>query len=173
MTKKQIISLAIAGAIILALVIYGVFFIGEKKPIVTTEEEQKTLVEKQLEAQKYTPEIPEGVTTTTPAKSEAPASSNPQLDTKIRFFDLKATSGGFAPNSIVVKKGDGLNVDFTAVDGDYDLDIPYLGAYFSKVSRGTTKNLPFDTSLTGTFIWECRDFCPRSGKIQGTLIVLP
>jgi hypothetical protein len=91
----------------------------------------------------------------------------------LKFFDLKVSNSGFNPNTITVKKGDSLQVDFTAVDGDYDLDFPYLGAYFSVVRRGVTKRLPLDTSLAGTFTFGCRDFCPDSGKIQGRLIVLP
>jgi len=120
----------------------------------------------------YTPEVPKNAVQTLP-KAEAPASSNPELDTKLKFFDLKASNSGFNPNAITVKKGDSLQVDFTAVDGDYDLNFPYLGAYFSVVRRGVTKRLPLDTSLTGTFTFECRDFCPPGKKIQGQLIVLP
>lgn len=120
----------------------------------------------------FTSEVPKNAALTIP-KNEAPASANPELNTKIKFFDLRASRNGFSPSSITVNKGDSLSVDFTAADGDYDLDIPYLGAYFSAVGKGVTKKLLFDTSLPGTFIFQCRDHCPSTGKIQGSLIVLP
>lgn len=120
----------------------------------------------------YEPIVPQG-TTISSSKNEAPASANPELDTKIRFFDLSATKDGFSPAELVVNQGDSLSVDLTAVDGDYDLDVPYLGAYFEAVKRGTTRRLPFDTSISGTFAFQCRDHCPVKGIISGRLIVLP
>lgn len=120
----------------------------------------------------FTPEVPVDAVPT-PAKTEAPASTNPDLTTKILGFDLRASRGGFSPASLIVNRGDTLVVDFAATDGDYDFDIPYLGAYFSVVREGATKKLPFDTSLPGTFIFQCRDHCPPGGVIRGELIVLP
>lgn len=120
----------------------------------------------------FTSEVPKNAVLTVP-KNEAPASSNAELNTKIKFFNLKASQSGFSPASITVNKGDNLSVDFTAVDGNYDLDIPYLGAYFSVVAKDSTRKLPFDTSMPGTFLFQCRDHCPSSGKISGELIVLP
>lgn len=120
----------------------------------------------------YSPEVPSNAVLT-PPKNETPASANPELDTKQRFFDLRASRSGFEPSSFTVNSGDTLQVDFTAVDGDYDLDIPYLGAYFSVVREGETRRLPFDTSLVGTFDFMCRDYCPGGKVIKGQLIVLP
>ncbi len=122
-------------------------------------------------AQTYSPNIPAGATPSV-AKAEAPANSNPNSDAKIKFFDLQATKSGFSIPQIVVTQNDSLSVNFTAVDGDYDLDIPYLGAYFSVVKKGETKKFPIDTSTVGTFVMECRDYCP-SGQIKGSLVVLP
>jgi hypothetical protein len=120
----------------------------------------------------YSPEVPKNATLT-PPKNEAPPSANSALGTKTRFFDLKATKDGFSPAIITVNHGDTLQVDFAAVDGDYDLDFPYLGAYFSVVKQGTTRRLPIDTSLSGTFAFQCRDHCPSGGVIAGQLVVLP
>ncbi len=120
----------------------------------------------------YKSEIPKDATLT-PPKLEAPASANPDLQTKIRFFDLKATRNGFEPESFVVNRGDAVQFDFTAVDNDYDLGFPYLGAYFNVIRQGEMRRLPFDVSLPGTFIFQCRDYCPSGKIIKGQLIVLP
>jgi heme/copper-type cytochrome/quinol oxidase subunit 2 len=170
MSKKQIIITLVLIVIIAAAVIFGSFQQNNSQK----NNASKTSGNQELpfEEKGYRADIPKDVTLT-PPKIEAPASSNPNLQTKIRFFDLKATKDGFEPKSFVVNKGDTVQFDFTAVDGDYDLDFPYLGAYFSVVKKGETRRLPFDTSLPGTFLFECRDFCPKDKKIQGELIVLP
>lgn len=176
MTRGQIITLSVLGVVVSALVLVGVFH--QKNVLVglnNGEQKIKTVIPPREEAKTfgYSPEVPNDVVTTTISKAEAPASSNPALNTKMRFYDMKAMSQGFTPSNIAVKKGDTVQIDFTAVDGDYDLNFPYLGAYFSTVKKGETKKLPFDTSLSGTFIFECKSSCPASGRIQGTLIVLP
>jgi hypothetical protein len=172
MSKKQIITLIITFVLVVAIIVFGLTNREPKKeksvPVSSPTGESNV----PPPVVGYTPEIPDNAVLT-PPKNEAPASANPQLDTKIRFFDLKATKKGFEPTSFTVNKGDGVRFNFTAVDGDYDLNFPYLGAYFSVVKKGETRSLPIDTSLAGTFAFECRDFCPASGKIQGQLIVLP
>ncbi|MGC9611145.1 MAG: hypothetical protein ABSE68_02930 [Minisyncoccia bacterium] len=120
----------------------------------------------------YSSDIPKGAALSVPINS-APANSNPGSAAEIKFFDLRATRNGFSVPMLVVSQRDSLSVNFTAVDGDYDLDIPYLGAYFSVVKKGETKKLPIDTSTAGTFIMECRDYCPSSGQIKSSLVVLP
>jgi heme/copper-type cytochrome/quinol oxidase subunit 2 len=86
---------------------------------------------------------------------------------------LSAARSGFNPSSITVNKGDTLNIDFTAVDDDYDFDILYMAFYYPKVFKGTTKKLIFDAATPGTFAFSCRDYCPSGGQIKGQLIVLP
>lgn len=175
MTRNQIITLSVLGVVVCALVLLGIFHQKNLLLGLDKEQEIKTVIPPREEAKTFgfSPEVPKEVTTTTVSKAEAPASSNPSLNTKMRFYDMKATSKGFIPPSIAVNKGDTVQIDFTAVDGDYDLDFPYLGAYFSTVKKGETKKLPFDTSLPGTFVFECKNSCPISGRIQGTLVVLP
>ncbi|MDP3975044.1 MAG: cupredoxin domain-containing protein [Candidatus Jorgensenbacteria bacterium] len=178
MSRKQLTILALTGGFIVLVVVFGFFSGGGALPGISTPpglggEETTGATEGVMNGvQVFTPEVPVGATPTVP-KNEAPASANVELDTKIKFFDMRAARGGFVPSSITVNKGDSLSVDFTATDGDYDLDIPYLGAYFSVVREGTTRKLPFDTSLPGTFTFQCRDYCPSGGVIRGSLIVLP
>lgn len=120
----------------------------------------------------YTPNLPPVAELTKP-KSEAPASANSALQSKARFFDMQATVNGFTPSSIIVNKGDTVYLNFSARDGDYDFDIPYLGAYFSVVKKGTMRRLPFDVWQSGTFEFACRDYCPPGKKIRGSIVVLP
>jgi hypothetical protein len=120
---------------------------------------------------KYSAEVPKDATPTT-AISEVSASDNPGVESKVKKFDLKATKNGFVPSSITVESGDEIQLNFSAVDSDTDLDLPYLGAYFRPVLKGESRVFPIGTGLVGTFIFSCRDFCPGGKKIEGSLIVI-
>ena len=174
MTKRQIIILLALGVFVILVVLFSVFGRELKTKFLGDSDVSEGDLEKMLEksGNSYVPQIPKDAELSVP-KLESPASTNKDSETKALFFDLKAARDGFNPPKITVNKGDNLQIDFTAVDGDYDLDIPYLGVYFAAVKKGTTKRLPFDTSLSGTFVFECRDYCPPGGTIEGELIVLP
>jgi heme/copper-type cytochrome/quinol oxidase subunit 2 len=177
MDKKQMIAMTVAIVFLVAIIFFFILNKGglpvQNAPRVASTAPNNTSTASIIPGiDKFSPVIPQGATLT-PPKAEAPASANPSLDTKIRTFNLKATRDGFVPKSITVNSGDTVVVDFTAADGDYDLDIPYLGAYFKMVKQGTMTHLPFDTNLAGTFNFLCRDFCPAGKVIQGQLIVLP
>jgi len=176
MTKKQTVTLVVLAVFILLGVIAGIIARKEKSPgggVAGLPQEGEGETAKTVPfADYYDPDIPEGATLT-PTKNEAPASSNSELDSKSRFLNLSATEKGFLPEMITVRKGDTIYVDFTATDGSYDLDIPYLGTYFRKIEKGETKRLPFDVRTAGSFVFQCRDYCPRGGSIRGSLIVLP
>lgn len=120
----------------------------------------------------YSAEVPANATTT-PAASVVPASPSATLSTKNRTYALKATKSGFEPNTLTVNAFDTVTLEFTAVDGTYDLAIPYLGIQFAPVSQGTTKELIFTASGSGTFGFMCKNACPASGAIQGTFISIP
>lgn len=178
MTRKQIYIVSSLAALVVLLIVWGIFWRSVPGTMPANEPQSggttatTTPTEPTGPIPGFSPTVPENATPSVP-KLSAPASENAALKTQLLFFDLKATKNGFDPASFTVHKGDSLKLSFTAVDGDYDLDFPYLGAYFSVVKKGETKELPFDTSTPGTFAFECRDHCPASGKIQGKLIVLP
>lgn len=117
----------------------------------------------------YSAEIPKEAKSTTPTES---APVGPAGDSQLNFFNLVASKQGFSPSSITVKKGDLAQFRFSAKDGDYDFFVPAIALYYS-VKQGETKQILMQLTDAGTFSFECRDFCPDSGKISGQLIVLP
>ncbi len=164
MTPTQRNIVIVFAVVILAGVVVGL--LAKKEPsqspssLVTTSTLPGT--PKNPAAEFFSSSIPKNATASVP-KNEAPASANPNLDTKIKSFDLQATKSGFIPSSITVNSGDNLQISFAAVDGDYDLSIPYLGASFNIVKKGATRILPFDTSLPGTFIFRARKLVSDGG----------
>lgn len=173
MTKKQIITIVIAALVVVAILLIGWFVKDSGVTQKETEQKETEMPKINIPEGGYTKEIPEEVITITKPESESAGSPDPAIKTKLLSYDIKATKNGFIPSVISVGQGDSVSFNFTAVDGDYDLDFPYLGAYFSVVKQGATKSLPFSTNLAGSFAFECRSSCPDGNKIQGVLYVLP
>ncbi|MEK7651037.1 MAG: hypothetical protein AAB377_00740 [Patescibacteria group bacterium] len=113
----------------------------------------------------YNPTIPKNAVVSE-SKAVAPAGPDPILTNKSRTYDLKATKSGFSPNSLTVGEFDTVQLDFTAVDNNYSLTIPYLGINFAATAKGETKRLVFTPTLSGTFTIE-------AGSIKGSLIIIP
>ncbi len=117
----------------------------------------------------YSNEVPVGALPTKPA-SEVPAAANTQA--QLGIFDMTVGASGYSPATLTVRQGNLVQIKLTATDGNYDFSLPYLGIYAS-VNKGETKNISFGATTSGSYIFECRDFCPSGSKIQGALIVLP
>ncbi|MGC9603089.1 MAG: cupredoxin domain-containing protein [Minisyncoccia bacterium] len=173
MTDKQRNIVIIFGVLVLIGIVLGVVFSGGQSmigpglggsPAGGTASTSKPIG--------YVPTTPQGATLTTP-QNDAPASPNIQSGTMARFFDLRVSASGFNPSTLTVNKGDTIHLNLMPTDGNYDFEIPYLPFYTSAVSMGQSRTLVFDTATPGTFEFRCRDFCPRSGAIKGSLIVLP
>ena len=117
---------------------------------------------------KYSTSVPTDVKPTTPTESAPVGDGKSELN----FFNLVASKNGFSPSIITVKKGDLAQLKFLAQDGDYDFFIPATALHDS-AKKGETKQILIQLTDSGTFVFECRDSCPASGKISGQLIVLP
>jgi len=117
----------------------------------------------------FSPTVPRGAALTE-AVSEAPAA--PGAAERFKIVDLAVTERGYNPATLTVRMGDITQVRFSALDGEYDLFVPYAGLYQS-VRRGETKYITFQATTVGTFKFFCRDHCPSGGRIEGLLVVLP
>jgi heme/copper-type cytochrome/quinol oxidase subunit 2 len=161
------------GAAIGVAVVLAIIFISRGvEPDLKTETPKNTNNvngESTSEEIKYSAEVPKNATSSVPVES-APVGQGG--DSQLNFFSLVASKKGFNPTSITVKKGNLAQLRFTAQDGDYDFFLPATALYHS-VKMGETKQILIQLTDSGTFVFECRDFCPDSGKISGQLIVLP
>jgi len=173
MTEKQRNIVIIFGVVVLIGVVLGVIFRGGQSGILPGQNSSSTSgIASAPKPDGYVPTIPKGATTTAP-QNIAPASPNIQSGNMTRSLDLRASASGFNPVTLTVNQGDTIHINFTPTDGNYDFEIPYLPFYYSVVSKGQTRVLIFDTATAGTFEFRCRDSCPLSGQIKGSLIVLP
>lgn len=116
----------------------------------------------------YTPEVPKNAVATVPTAS-APAA--PDSSAELGIFNVSIDKTGFHPSSLVVKNGNVVQIKATSLDGDYDFYIPKKEMY-QMIKKGETKPLMFTANMVGTFLFECRDYCPGGQQIQGTLITV-
>ncbi len=158
------------AAIGVAVILAGVFISRGVNPnLEPAESENPTPVQTPLsEGVKYSGEVPKNAELSIPLETAAVGDGKSELG----FFTLKASKSGFVPSTITVKKGNLIQFDFASEDGDYDFFIPANSVYHL-VKEGETKKILMQLVDSGTFVFECRDFCPAAGKISGQLIVLP
>mgnify|MGYP001572142523 CR=1 FL=1 len=86
-----------------------------------------------------------------------------------RHFDISASGNKYSPNTIVVNEGDVIDLNFTAVDGKYDLFFPDFGIY-KAAAKGETVKLQFQGNPYGEYKFYCKDSC-GGAKVEGKLIV--
>ncbi len=88
----------------------------------------------------------------------------------LRIFDLSADKGVFSPNEFVFAKGSRVQINFKAVDADYDLQIGSpIGAYIS-AKQGSLAAFGFDAAHEGRYEFSCVKFCPN-GPMKGIIII--
>jgi plastocyanin len=120
----------------------------------------------------YKTEVPKNATVTE-AQTVVPASADKTLTTSARTIVMKVSQSGFDPSTITVNQWDRVELLFSPQDNNYDFSIPYLGTHFFTVKKGEQKKIAFELPTSGTFVFECTDACPASGKIKGEIVVIP
>ncbi|MBI3588829.1 MAG: hypothetical protein HY093_00225 [Candidatus Liptonbacteria bacterium] len=105
------------------------------------------------------------------AKPENVSVLNSDAGTKFRTFKISAAGNQFTPNTMIVKAGDVLKIEFTAVDKSYDFTQPNYGIRPFSTEKGKTRILNFQAGGLGKFTFYCT-LCggPTKGPV-GYLIV--
>lgn len=100
----------------------------------------------------------------------APTSQIPE-GTTLNSYSITASLIGYNPNEIVVKEKTIINIQLVSKDGEYDIYFPDFDFYV-RAQKNTTKETSFKSPEAGSYVFECRDFCPVTGKIKGRLTVI-
>lgn len=91
---------------------------------------------------------------------------------RLNSFSIVADRGAFTPSTIVVEGGQNVQVNFTAVDRDYDIGVAApIGAYVV-AKAGETQVFGFSMDQEGTYAFRCQQFCPEGRAIEGSIIIL-
>ena len=174
MSKKQTVALIAVGVFVVIGVIVGILTRsgGETSPVKVGEEgdvANSLLEDESGERLTFTPEVPQGIELTKPV-IEAPAA--PGSDAKLGIFNMRISQEGFDPSVITVNEGDTVHINLISVGGDYDFFIPAFELY-GLAREGQDKFAEFSVIRSGTYVIQCRDYCPSGKIIEGKLIVLP
>ena len=92
--------------------------------------------------------------------------------TKLRSFDIRADGGRFIPSTVIVNQGDTVNINFTAVDGSYDITIPDYGIR-QTTEIGETRMLEFLAINDGKFTFYCELCGGIDSDAKGFIIIRP
>lgn len=168
MSKKNLLIFGFVVVIFLAAIFW--FWMSSRNTPILKEGDIVSLpAQEPAKVQEYNSATPKNPDITKPV-IELPASTN--ADITLSVFNISISQNGFSPKTITTKSGHDININITAVDGDYDMTIPYMGTRVI-VKKGETKQMHFLATTPGTFLYQCENYCPFGQRIEGTLIVTP
>ncbi|MFB6212629.1 MAG: hypothetical protein ABEI53_02320 [Candidatus Magasanikbacteria bacterium] len=147
---------------------------NQKNIATTTKEEKGTAKQStttKLKEEGFTKSVNKNATETK-AQAETNISSDPTGKTELGVFDVVASPQGYKPNKIVIGAGDVVQAKLTSKGGSFDLTVPKLGIELS-ADKGETEQTSFRVNRPGTYLIECSESCPESGKITAELVVKP
>lgn len=96
----------------------------------------------------------------------------PGVSAKFRLFTILAENDLFDPSTVIVKIGDTVHINFTAVDKTYDITFPDYGMK-QTATKGQTKILEFQAVSDGKFTYYCSSCGGINSKTIGYIIVAP
>lgn len=82
----------------------------------------------------------------------------------LRTFGMRGENGAFSPRTLVVNDLDVIEIEFTAVDADYDIFFPDFGV-LKKIGAGSTAMLQFQAPDFGEYEFGCKELCKGKGKL--------
>jgi heme/copper-type cytochrome/quinol oxidase subunit 2 len=104
------------------------------------------------------------------AVPQVESAAAPGVTAKYRSFNITVQNGAFSPSTVAVKVGDTVDLEITAVGGNYDFTQPDLG-FNATLPDGVKKKVQFAPPTTGKFVFYCSS-CggPAKGPV-GYIIV--
>jgi plastocyanin len=162
--KKVLIAGVIAAIMLVALGVYIGGFISsiEKRGGETTREDVPSDVQipevgQELEDKSIA--IPIGTT-------EVVAGSA----SKLRIYNISGVNDAFEPSTIIGKVGDTIQINFTAVDKEYDIIFPDYSLKQS-AKKGEQKRLEFQATVDGKFTYYCEICGGPDSSAKGYIII--
>lgn len=173
MDKKQLISIVI-GVLILGFAVFIVF--STKRPpggAVVPGGQTETGVSKTMAPAPIDVKVPEP-NSSVPANVAKPSvvtPASPGSPANFRHFNLRIEGNKFIPDTVIVNKGDVVDLAISAVDKNYDFNQPDFGLRKS-IPKGQTGGLQFGAISAGKFTFFC-SVCggPDKGPVGYIIII--
>jgi len=95
----------------------------------------------------------------------------PGVESKLRKFEINIEDNLFSPDTLAVNQGDTVQINFKAVDDDYDVVQPDYGLKLAIV-KGAVKLMSFDAVSEGKYTFYCES-CggPAKGPVGYVMVV--
>lgn len=186
--EKSSKVIVISGIVILfaLFVAYGLYTRSDQKAVENGISNQINSVESSaLERQGPTPTVtqapvPKNIKVTEPgdkitAGIAVPITVQPAapgVSAKFRAFNIKAEKNKFDPSTVIVKVGDTVHINFTAVDKTYDFVLPDYGM-IQTAGPGETRIVEFQALTQGKYIYYCKLCGGLDSTAVGYVIVAP
>jgi heme/copper-type cytochrome/quinol oxidase subunit 2 len=100
------------------------------------------------------------------------AAGNPAGSVDYRSFNISIRGGTFSPDTVIVKQGDTVNLEFTAVDAAYAFTQPDYG-FNTPIAEGKPQTIQFQALQTGNFAFYCASCGGPSKGPVGHIIIMP
>lgn len=177
MTQKQTSVVVVFSVIVLIGIIIGVLSRKGSIPVSPGSQPGGEITATSTPKDKgntgFTSEVPKNAELSVPTQTiQIVNQPNSAPGAKFVSFQITASKSGYSPSSITVKKGDTVEINLGAQDGNFDLFSGSAGFYVS-ASPSKSGKISFKADTSGTFSFGCKDHCPTGGKISGEFIVLP
>ncbi|HEY5220973.1 MAG TPA: cupredoxin domain-containing protein [Candidatus Paceibacterota bacterium] len=111
--------------------------------------------------------------TSTPSNVAVPVvqgPGSPSGDVSYRSFNISIDGSAYSPNTVIVKTGDTVNLEMTAVDANYAFTLPQYH-FNDPIAKGKTQTIQFQASGVGDFTFYCGSCGGPSKGPVGHLIV--
>jgi len=175
MEKEKIIKIVVVVVFVVVLGILIFVFGGGKDAILNGNIDTKSVATGTPSVVSFAKvtDIEKDMVATKPVEVVAPKGTSTIKEASISIFKINAEKGAFVPSELIFEKGQRVQIEFTAVDAKYDLDIaPPIGAYIT-AEKGETSIFGFsaENNKEGVYAFSCRDFCPVGKVMKGRIIV--
>lgn len=100
---------------------------------------------------------------------QAPSAQN-DPSAQYRSYGIKIENGQFTPDTVVLNYGDVIDLEITAVDGNYDFTQPDFG-WHSNIAKGATQRIQGSASAKGKFTFYCKSCGGPSKGPVGYIII--
>lgn len=173
--KKKIVILIVLSILIIGVIIFWYTASPStptNSPSLATTSEKRVVLTPTTPSMQPLDEKSLSSYTETKADQIIPAPATIIDKRKTKLFKLQEDTNGFTPSEIIVSRADRIRIQFTALDGSYDLAFaPPIGAYVAAAQGGSTY-LGFDAiyMTPGIYTFVCQKLCPPH-YAQGTLVI--
>ncbi|MCK9497375.1 MAG: cupredoxin domain-containing protein [Candidatus Colwellbacteria bacterium] len=99
-------------------------------------------------------------------------SAAPGVEAQLRTFNISAENSAFKPSTIIVNQGDTVHINFTAIDGIYDMTMPDYGLK-QTANEGQTKVFEFQAASYGQYVFYCESCGGIDSDTKGYIIIKP